>query len=92
MLAGWITTEVGRQPFTVYGLLRTTESASPVDAAAVGASLTAFVIVYLFVFGAGFFYLIRLMRKSPTRYETPPDNHLPDGSDVPPASHPNRLT
>ncbi|SHO57741.1 cytochrome ubiquinol oxidase subunit I [Vibrio quintilis] len=92
VLAGWITTEVGRQPFTVYGLLRTTESASPVDAAAVGASLTAFVIVYLFVFGAGFFYLIRLMRKSPTRYETPPDNHLPDGSDVPPASHPNRLT
>ncbi|MCE0494701.1 cytochrome ubiquinol oxidase subunit I [Vibrio salinus] len=92
VLAGWITTEVGRQPFTVYGLLRTAESASPVDATAVGASLTAFVIVYLFVFGAGFFYLIRLMRKSPTRYETPPDNHLPDGSDVPPASHPNRLS
>ena len=43
VLAGWITTEVGRQPYTVYGLLRTAESASPIDAAAVGASLVAFV-------------------------------------------------
>lgn len=92
VLAGWITTEVGRQPYTVYGLLRTVDSASPIDAAAVGASLTAFVVVYLCVFGAGFFYLIRLMRKSPTRYEQAPDNRLADGRDVPAASHPNRLT
>jgi cytochrome d ubiquinol oxidase subunit I len=92
VLAGWITTEVGRQPYTVYGLLRTVDSASPIDAAAVGASLTAFVVVYLCVFGAGFFYLIRLMRKSPTRYEQAPDNRLGDGRDVPAASHPNRLS
>lgn len=91
VLAGWITTEVGRQPYTVYGLLRTADSASPIDAAAVSASLSAFVIVYLCVFGAGFFYLLRLMRKSPTRYEQSPDDRLPDGSAVPPMSHPNRL-
>lgn len=61
VLAGWITTEVGRQPYTVYGLLRTSDSLSPVDAPAVGASLMAFIVVYFFVFGAGTFYLLRLM-------------------------------
>ena len=61
VLAGWITTEVGRQPWTVYGLLRTSDSLSPVDAPGVGASLTAFVIVYFFVFGAGTVYLLRMM-------------------------------
>jgi cytochrome bd ubiquinol oxidase subunit I len=65
VLAGWITTESGRQPFTVYGLLRTADSASPIDAAAVGASLVAFIIVYFLVFGAGTFYLLRLMHKPP---------------------------
>src|SRR5205085_6314304 len=50
VLAGWITTETGRQPFTVYGLLRTAESASPLAAPAVGSSLVAFVIVYFAVF------------------------------------------
>ncbi|MCW8329770.1 cytochrome ubiquinol oxidase subunit I [Photobacterium sp. SDRW27] len=69
IISGWVTTEVGRQPFTVYGLLRTADSISPVDAAAVSVSLAAFVIVYFTVFGAGFFYLLRLMRKSPTKYE-----------------------
>ena len=53
VLAGWITTEVGRQPFTIYGLMRTAESASPLAAPAVGASLVAFVIVYFAVFGMG---------------------------------------
>ena len=65
VLAGWITTEVGRQPYTVYGLLRTSDSLSPVDAPAVAASLIAFIIVYFAVFGAGTFYLLRLMSKAP---------------------------
>ncbi len=63
VLAGWITTEVGRQPFTVYGLLRTSDSLSPVAAPAVAASLIAFIIVYFFVFGAGTYYILRLMGK-----------------------------
>ncbi|KQQ86221.1 cytochrome ubiquinol oxidase subunit I [Aureimonas sp. Leaf324] len=63
VLAGWVTTEVGRQPFTVYGLLRTAESASPLAAPAVGASLVAFVIVYFTVFGFGTWYILRLMGK-----------------------------
>ena len=63
VLAGWITTEVGRQPFTVYGLLRTGDSLAPVAAPAVAASLLAFVVVYFFIFGAGTFYLLRMMNK-----------------------------
>jgi cytochrome d ubiquinol oxidase subunit I len=63
VLAGWITTEVGRQPFTVYGLLRTSDSLSPIAAPAVAASLIAFIIVYFFVFGAGTYYILRLMGK-----------------------------
>jgi len=65
VLAGWITTEVGRQPFTVYGLMRTSDSLSPVEAPAVATSLLIFIVVYFFVFGAGTFYLLRLMGKAP---------------------------
>src|SRR4029077_11938435 len=65
VLAGWITTEVGRQPYTVYGLLRTAQSQSPIDAAAVAGSLLAFIIVYFTAFGAGTFYILRLMRHQP---------------------------
>ncbi|MFU8815787.1 MAG: cytochrome ubiquinol oxidase subunit I [Pseudomonadales bacterium] len=66
VLAGWITTEAGRQPYTVYGLLRTADSVSPIELPAVAASLAAFIIIYMGVFGAGTFYLIRLMRQDPT--------------------------
>ncbi len=65
VIAGWIVTEVGRQPFTVYGLLRTAQSASPLDAPAVGASLLAFIFVYFAVFGTGTWYLLRLMKVAP---------------------------
>ena len=65
VLCGWITTEVGRQPFTVYGLLRTGESAAPLQAEAVSASLMAFIVVYFLVFGSGTFYVLRLMSKRP---------------------------
>ena len=69
VLAGWVVTEVGRQPFTVYGLLRTADSASPLDAPAVAASLIAFVVVYCTVFGAGIWYLCHLAKKPPQAHE-----------------------
>lgn len=69
VLAGWVTTEVGRQPFTIYGLLRTADSASPLDSPAVAASLLAFVIVYFAVFGMGIWYLLSLMKKAPEAHE-----------------------
>ena len=77
VLAGWITTEVGRQPYTVYGLLTTAQSASPLDAPAVATSLLAFIIVYVIVFGAGVFYLLRLMAKSPHTDESGIEKNAP---------------
>ena len=65
VLCGWITTEVGRQPYTVYGMLTTADSVAPLQASAVGASLMAFIVVYFFVFGSGTFYVLRLMSKRP---------------------------
>jgi len=77
VLAGWVTTEVGRQPYTVYGLLRTTESAAPIDAPAVASSLAVFAVVYLIVFGAGVFYLLRLMAQPPVPDEPDRDAGKP---------------
>ncbi len=78
VLAGWITTEVGRQPYTVYGLLRTAQSVSAIDAPAVGASLLGFIVVYFSMFGAGIFYILRLMRKTPEEAapDLPPDEPI----------------
>ena len=70
VIAGWITTEVGRQPYVIYNLMRTADAASPLDAPAVGASLVAFVLVYFAVFGAGTWYILRLMSHSPHTGET----------------------
>jgi cytochrome d ubiquinol oxidase subunit I len=65
VIAGWVTTEVGRQPYTVYGLMTTAESVSPITLEAVTTSLIAFIVVYFAVFGAGTFYILRLMREPP---------------------------
>ncbi|AOH36818.1 cytochrome ubiquinol oxidase subunit I [Luteimonas sp. JM171] len=73
VIAGWITTEVGRQPYTVYNLMTTRESASALDASAVGASLVAFIIVYFIVFGLGTLYILRLMAKGVQPAERPMD-------------------
>jgi cytochrome bd ubiquinol oxidase subunit I len=77
VLAGWFTTEVGRQPFTVYGLLRTAESASPLAAPAVASSLLAFIVVYFIVYAAGFIYLFRLMAAPPHHGKQGPRNDIP---------------
>jgi cytochrome bd ubiquinol oxidase subunit I len=77
VIAGWIVTETGRQPYTVYGLLRTDQSHSPLDAPAVAVSLIAFVIVYFAMFGAGTWYIFKLMAKPPHRHEPGLDAHLP---------------
>ena len=73
LIAGWITTEVGRQPWVVYGAMRTAEAASPLGASAVATSLVAFVVVYFAVFGAGVVYLLRLMARPPEASEKGPE-------------------
>ena len=77
VLAGWITTEVGRQPYTVYGLLRTSDSVSPVAVEAVGTSLVAFIVVYFILFGAGTFYILRLMSREPSPWDLDEPAHHP---------------
>jgi cytochrome d ubiquinol oxidase subunit I len=65
LLAGWITTEAGRQPWVVYGVMRTANAVSPLTAQQVGISLFAFVVVYTLVFGTGIYYILKLMRSGP---------------------------
>lgn len=77
LLSGWTVTEVGRQPFTVYGMLRTADSVSPVDLPGVATSLAAFVGVYLIVFGAGLVYFLRLMARPPVVGEPGPPKGVP---------------
>jgi cytochrome d ubiquinol oxidase subunit I len=81
VITGWITAEVGRQPYTVYGLLKTADSVSPLTASAVGTSLIVFIFVYGIVFAAGFFYMVQAARRGPEGPARPPSGK-PDGQPV----------
>jgi cytochrome bd ubiquinol oxidase subunit I len=74
LLAGWVTTEAGRQPWVVYGVMRTAQAVSPVSAQQVGVSLLAFVIVYSLVFGTGIYYILKLLRHGPSDSNTSLDD------------------
>lgn len=65
LLAGWFTTEVGRQPWIIYGVMRTKDALSPVSAEQVGLTLIIFVVVYCIVFGIGIYYMLKMMIKGP---------------------------
>jgi len=88
MLAGWLVTETGRQPWTVYGLLRTAHSASPVSPQLLLTSLSAIVVVYLAVFSLGLWFLLRLMAHppKPDEEEVQPEVAARSGQGI---THPN---
>ncbi|OYX35109.1 MAG: cytochrome ubiquinol oxidase subunit I [Caulobacterales bacterium 32-69-10] len=65
VVAGWVVAEVGRQPWVVYGVLRTADAVSPVGAGPVSASLLGFMAVYAAVFGFGALYILRLIAEGP---------------------------
>ena len=65
LLAGWFVTEVGRQPYTIYGVMRTAASVSPIAGEEVAFSLLLFVVSYIFIFGAGVYYIVKLLRAGP---------------------------
>jgi cytochrome d ubiquinol oxidase subunit I len=71
VLAGWVSAEVGRQPYVVYGVLRTADAISPVTAEQVSLSLLVFMVVYAIVFSTGVLYILRLIWKGPDEDETP---------------------
>lgn len=77
VLAGWFVTEVGRQPYTVYGVLRTGDSVSPVLGQHVALSLMAFIVVYAAVFGAGSYYILKLIGKGPIQGAGPVKPEMP---------------
>lgn len=81
LLAGWITTEAGRQPWVIYGIKRTADAVSPITFAQVSTSLVAFAIVYFIVFGIGIYYLLRMMKIGPDAHgpEQPPQ---PENKDM----------
>jgi cytochrome d ubiquinol oxidase subunit I len=74
VVAGWVVTEVGRQPWTVYGLLRTADSVSPsLTGADVAISLALYVVVYLIMFPTGIGFMAGLVRRGPQQQDSPSD-------------------
>ena len=65
VIAGWIVAEVGRQPWVIYGVLRTADAASPLLAGQVSLSLLGFLIVYAIIFSVGVLYILRLIAEGP---------------------------
>jgi len=65
VLAGWFVTEIGRQPYIIHGVMRSAEAVSPVLGTNVAASLAAFLLTYSVVFGAGSYYIVKLIGKGP---------------------------
>jgi cytochrome d ubiquinol oxidase subunit I len=65
VVAGWFVTEVGRQPYLIQGIMRSEEAVSPVPGPAVAMSLAAFFLAYSAIFGAGSYYILKLIRKGP---------------------------
>ena len=65
VISGWVVAEVGRQPYVIYGIMRTADAVSPVGAGQVSASLLAFMVVYAVIFSAGVTYILRLMAEGP---------------------------
>ncbi|KLW15523.1 cytochrome ubiquinol oxidase subunit I [Enterobacter sp. BWH52] len=76
ILAGWFTTEIGRQPWTVYGVQRTRDAVSAHGSLHMSFSLLAFIVVYSAVFGVGYIYMMRLIKKGPVSGE---GQHLEEG-------------
>ena len=69
ILAGWYTTEIGRQPWVIQDIMRTADAVSPHGAAEVGLTLAVFVVVYLILFGAGTAYGLAIVRRGPAERE-----------------------
>jgi cytochrome d ubiquinol oxidase subunit I len=80
VISGWVVAEVGRQPYVIYGVLRTADAVSPVTAGQVSASLLAFMAVYAVIFSVGMLYILRLIAEGPRPVaEAPPEHGRPPG-------------
>ncbi len=68
ILTGWYTTEIGRQPWIVYGVMRTSDAVSNHSALALSTTLIVVIVVYFAVFGAGVSYMLKLVAKGPEQH------------------------
>jgi cytochrome d ubiquinol oxidase subunit I len=87
MLSGWVVTEVGRQPFTVYGLMRTADSLSSVSRQQVVGATWTILSFYLVIFGVGLWVLLRLLRELPHENESGPQSTLAEETGNPEGKH-----
>lgn len=71
LLAGWFTTEVGRQPWVVQGLLRTSDAVTSHSQLFMSISLVSFIVVYCFVFGFGYYYMMQKIKQGPSKTAEP---------------------
>lgn len=85
ILAGWFTTEIGRQPWVVYGLLRTRDAVSAHGELQMSISLLAFIVIYFSVFGVGYSYMMKLIKKGPIFNEGETQDHGGPGQQRTPA-------
>jgi cytochrome d ubiquinol oxidase subunit I len=76
VISGWIVTETGRQPWVVYGVMRTADATSPVAAHAVLGTLVLFVVAYCIVFWFGIYYINRLIVRGPDPGTTGGSEHF----------------
>ncbi|MEN5116372.1 cytochrome ubiquinol oxidase subunit I [Luteimonas sp. TWI662] len=86
VLAGWFVVEIGRQPWVIQGLMRTSEAVSDIDRASVIVSLSAFAIAYAVVFGAGGGYILKMIRKGPQPFDDGPDRDAGERTPMRPIS------
>jgi cytochrome d ubiquinol oxidase subunit I len=85
VIAGWTTTEVGRQPWTVYGLLRTARSVTPsLTGMDVAISLALYVMVYLIMYGAGLAFMAGIVRHGVAEADAAPTPPIEAGRPIPP--------
>jgi len=76
IIAGWLTTEIGRQPWVVYGVMQTKDAVSNHSALELSITLIVFIVMYVAVFGTGISYMLKLAAKGPQSY----DEHSPEPS------------
>ena len=85
ILAGWFTTEIGRQPWVIYGVMRTADASSGHSVVQMSITLALFVVVYFSLFGVGLGYMMRLVRKGPKLNEGAEPSHGGPGQQRTPA-------
>ncbi|MEJ0093537.1 MAG: cytochrome ubiquinol oxidase subunit I [Methylocella sp.] len=78
IIAGWVTTEMGRQPWVVYGVMRTEDAVAHHSALELTATLGLFIVMYFIVFGTGVIYMLKLVAKGPDHVSAEDDAHGPN--------------